>query len=508
MTPVSPEDMERGDGELVAEFQESFCRTTKDGFYGDAGNLIKFRPWQRTLTSAIYARRPDGRRKHRRALVGLPRKNGKSALGSGFGLHGLLMSGQGAEVYSLAADKDQAKIVFGVAKRIVELDESLSKLIKTYRDVLEVQSTGSIYKALSSEAFTKEGLNPTVAIYDELHAAPDDELYDVINNAFGARKDPLLIAITTAGVKIDRTGGDSVCYRLWQYGNSIIAGEVDDPSFFMAWWGADEDCDPSDPAVWESANPGYNDLLDPEDFTALYAQALAKGTINDFKTKKLNMWVNQARAWLPTGAWSGCQHQFEFIEPKKGVVLGFDGSFNGDSTALLAVTVEPDPKLKVIGLWEKPQDKQAAIDWRVPRTEVMQAIREACKTYHVREVAADTWYWRTELETLEEEGVPVVDFPQSMPRMGPATQRFYELVVTNQRLWHDGNPGLARHLNNAQLKVDARGQRLQKDARSSPRKIDAAVAAVMAVDRAAYWLTQDDIGTFQGVPVQDIKFVW
>lgn len=106
-----------------------------------------------------------------------------------------------------------------------------------------------------------------------------------------------------------------------------------------------------------------------------------------------------------------------------------------------------------------------------------------------------------------EEGIPVVTFPQTMTRMGPATQRFFELV-TNNRLWQDGNPVLAKHVGNAKIKTDVRGSRLVKDAPNSPRKIDACVAAVMAVDRAGYWLTQDAPDTFGGVPVKDIHFVW
>lgn len=512
MTSVSPEDCERGDGELVTEFQETYCRTTKDGFYGKAGQLIRFRPWQRTLTGAIYARRPNGRRKHRTALVGLPRKNGKSAIGSGFALHGMLTGGQGAEVYSLASDKDQAKIVFNTAKKMVQMEPQLDfeqgGLIKCYQSVLEMPSTGSIYKALSSEAYTKEGLNPTLAIYDELHAAPTEELYDVINDAFGARLDPMLIAITTAGVKLDITGGESICYRLFQYGQKCISGEIDDPTFFMGWWGVPDDADPSSPRTQEAANPAYNDLLDPEDFKRLYTQALNKGTVNDFKTKKLNAWVSAAKAWLPDGAWAKGRHDFEFIPPAKGVVLGFDGSRNGDSTALIAVTVEQSPKVEVVGVWEKPLDKDAAVDWKVPRGDVTQKIREACKKWDVRELAADEYIWQSELEDLAEEGIPVVVFPQTMSRMGAATQRFYELVVTRQAVWHDGNPVLARHLGSAQLRIDARGQMLQKPAKGSSHKIDAAVALVMAIDRAGYWLTQDGPDTWHGRKVQDIKFVW
>ncbi len=489
--------MARGDGGKVSGFIQGYCRVTKDGFACRTGELLKLRDWQLPLVSQVYARRPDGRRRHRRCLIGLPRKNGKSALGSGFGIYGLLACGDGAEVYSCASDKDQAKIVFGVARKMVELDEELSGIIKPYRDVLEVPSTGSIYKALSSEAFTKEGLNPSCVIYDELHAAPTDELYDVMNNAFGARLDPILIAITTAGVKTDQTGGDSICYRLWQYGCQIASGEIEDDSFFMAWWGAPDDANAADPDEWERDNPAYGDLLDPEDFVSLYRQHVAKGTVNDFKTKKMNMWVNQAKAWMPDGAWDKCASPRQFMPGGRGVVLGFDGSQTGDCTVLVAVSVDPEPQIKVLNVWEKPVNDK---DWHVPRAEVKDAIRQACRDYKVREIAWDEFLWLDAAEELTDELLPIVVFPQTLSRMGPATQRFYEMTTT-QKLSHDGDPRLARHLNNAQLKVDSRGQRLQKDARNSPRKIDLAVASVMALDRAGYWLTQGGPDCFEGTQI-------
>jgi phage terminase large subunit-like protein len=453
------------------------------------------------LYGKVYARRPDGRYRAREALIGLPRKNSKSANGSSMGLYGLLFSGEGAEVYSCAADKEQARIVFGVAKRMVEMDSQLSAMITPYRDALVVEETGSVYKVLSSEAFSKEGLNPSVVVYDELHAAPNPELYSVMSLGSGTRRDPLLIAITTAGVKIDVTGQESVCYQRYQYGVRVASGEVKDPYFYMCWYGAPEKCNYKDPEVWASANPGYGDFLDPDDFKA----ALGRVTENDFRTKRLNQWVSAVQAWLPDGAWPACRTDAELVEPGKGVVLGFDGSKNGDSTALVAVSVSADPWVKVIGCWERPTS--AGDDWRAPRAEIKDAIRQACRDYRVVEISADEWGWLDALEELEAEGLPVVSFPQTLTRMAPATQRFYEAVV-NRRLRHNGDPRLARHLGNAQLKVDSRGSRLQKDARNSPRKIDLAVASVMALDRADWWLNQDGPDTIDGVPVENVRFVW
>jgi phage terminase large subunit-like protein len=189
LTAVPAADRKRGDGDLVCDFIEQMCPQVKDSIGGNAGQPLIMRPWQRELLSYLFARRPDGRLKHRTALVGLARKNGKSAIGSGIALHGLIMGPRGGEVYSCAADRDQARIVFGSAKSMVENSPELAAITKTYRDAIEVPSTGSVYRVLSSEAFTKEGLSPTLVLYDELHAAPNDELWNVMSLAQAARVD-------------------------------------------------------------------------------------------------------------------------------------------------------------------------------------------------------------------------------------------------------------------------------------------------------------------------------
>ena len=501
-TPVPEADIERGDGTKVTDFVQSYCRLTKDGVAARAGELIVLRPWMRDLYGKVYARREDGRFRHREAGIGLPRKNSKSANGSSMGLNGLLFSGEGAEVYSCAADKDQARIVFGVAKRMVEMDDELSSLITCYRDALEVASTGSVYKVLSSEAFSKEGLNPSVVVYDELHAAPNPELFQVMSLGSGARRDPLLIWITTAGQKYDTTGSESICYQRYQYGCKVASGEIVDPYFYMCWYGAPKGANHKDPRVWADANPGYGDFLDPDDFTA----ALGRVPENEFRTKRLNQWVSSVQAWLPQGAWARCRTDAELTAPGKGVVLGFDGSVSGDSTALVAVSISPNPWIKVLGCWEKPAGRDDQ-EWRVDRAAVKDAIRKACRDYRVIEIAADRYEWVDALEELEAEGLPVVEFPQTLTRMSPATQRFYE-AVTSGRVRHNGDPRLARHLENAQLKVDSRGARLQKDAKNSPRKIDLAVAAVMALDRADFWINEPGPDTIDGVPIENVGFVW
>ena len=435
------------------------------------------RPWQRELLSHLYARRTDGRLKHRTALVGLARKNGKSAIGSGIALYGLLMGPKGGEVYSCAADREQARIVFGSAKQMIEMSPELAAQTKLYRDAIEVPSTGSVYRVLSSEAYSKEGLSPTLVVYDELHAAPNDELWNVMTLAQAARVDALTLAITTAGVKADSTGRDSTCYRLFQYGEQVADKEVSDPSFFIAWWKSADEADHRDPKAWLAANPGFGDLQDPEDFDS----AVKRTPENEFRTKRMNTFVNAQTAWLPSGAWS----ELPKAEPpglEVPVVIGFDGSFSGDSTALVGVTVEEQPRIWLIETWEKPVNDSG--DWRVDIAEVEQVIIDSCAKWQVLEVACDPFRWQRSMQELASLGLPIVEYPSSSPaRMVPSTAKFYDAVMSGG-ISHDHHPTLTRHLDNCVVKTDRLGPRIVKDTRNSPRKIDAAVCAVMAFDRA------------------------
>ena len=484
LTPVTAAERKRGDGELVTEFIETLCPQVKDSIGGRAGEPLVLRPWQRELMAHLYARRADGRLKHKVALVGLARKNGKSALGSGIGLYSLLMGPRGGEVYSCAADRDQARIVFGSARQMVESSPELAAQTKLYRDAIEVPSTGSVYRVLSAEAFTKEGLSPTAVIYDELHAAPNDELWNVMTLAQAARRDALTLGITTAGVKSDQTGQDSTCYRLFQYGQRVASGEVDDPSFFMAWWKSGDDADHRDPKMWLPANPGFGDLQDPEDFDS----SVKRTPENEFRTKRMNLWVSAQTAWLPSGAW---EHLPTCSPPADDVecVLGFDGSFSGDSTALVGVTVEDVPRIWLVKAWEKqPTDTD---DWRVDIAEVEATIAAECGRRRVLEVACDPFRWQRSMQELAATGLPIVEYPSSSPaRMVPATAKFYDAVMAGL-VQHDHNPTLARHIDNTVVKTDRLGPRITKEHRASPRKIDAAVAAVLAFDRAT-WVREQE----------------
>jgi hypothetical protein len=346
LTPVPAEDVARGDGALLLDFGEAVCRVDKDSLAAQAGELLIFRPWQRQLFAYLLARRADLRYRHRQALIGVARKNGKSGKGASLGLGGLVLGPQGGEVYSCAADKQQAKVVFDTARRMVKMDPELSEILKVYRDVIEFTKTGSVYRALSAEAYTKEGLNPHMVIFDEVHAQPNRELWDVMSLAMGARVDPLMVGITTAGVRTDTTGQDSLCYTLYQYGCRIASGELVDPSFFMAWWEPFlREADHRAPATWREANPGLGDLVDIEDL----ATAVLKTPENEFRTKRCNQWVPTQQAWFPTGLWESLTHARP-VPDGADVVLAFDGSFSGDSTGLTVHSVA-DLHIDVVECW-------------------------------------------------------------------------------------------------------------------------------------------------------------
>lgn len=413
----------------------------------------------------------------------MARKNGKTGLVAPIGLLGLFMDGEGAEVYSCAADRDQARVVFGAALRTVELVPELAAKLKVYRSshAIENPANGSVYRALSSEAFTKEGLSPTLVLADELHAWPTRELYDVMALAMGARRDPLLLAVTTAGVRTDSTGQDSIAYSLWQYGKRVASGEVDDPTFYMAWWAAAEGATVDNEQGWRDANPGVGDILDLVELATASKKAQSGGfTESEFRIKRLNQWVSASTAALPSGAWAKLKID-RTIKPKERVVLFLDGSYSGDSTGLVACTM--DGFVDVIGAWEKPPEDP---HWRVDIGAVEKAVIDACATYDVAEVACDPFRWQRSMQALESAGVPIVEYNTATPaRMVPAWTKFYDAVTTGKGITHSGDPRLTRHVENMVLKVDHLGPRPVKEHKGSPRKIDLAICAVCAYDRAS-----------------------
>lgn len=492
LTPVPQETLYGKRANAAIQFVELFGIITKDSVAGRAGSPLVLRDWQREVIRRIYA--DDGRDgfRHRISYVGLPRKNGKSALASTLALADLfVLGGRGAEVYSIAAEKEQARIVFADAKRIVEAHEELTSIAKLYRDAIEIPGSGSVYRVLSAESYSKEGLSPTAVWADEIHAMQTRELWDVMSLAMGARGNRAhMVGITTAGTRSDQTGNDSIAYNLYNYGKRLAAEEVEDNTFFMAWWEAPESADHRAVQTWQEANPGYGDICAAEDFTS----AVRTTPEAEFRTKRCNQWVNTKAAWLPAGVWDGLSQEFE-LQPDDEYILGFDGSWKNDSTALVAVILprtEDDPyRAFRVAHWEK----DFALDddsWIVDKGAVSKTVIDYfLANPNCREIVCDPTYWQDEMFQWADAGLQVTEYPNTISRTVPATAKLYEAIM-NGKIVHNGDAALSRHLDNCILKIDSnRGARITKDYRNPRLKIDLAIALLMAYDRASARLEEE-----------------
>lgn len=444
-------------------FIEEFCRLPKGR---DAGRPIVLRPWQVDI-----ARRLFDEPRPRQGVVALPRKNGKSLLAACFGLWGLLgdeVQGDGREVVVVASDERQAAIVFHLARRMVELDPRLNGVVKQYQSRLVHPASDSVLEFLPADGDRLQGRNPTLAIVDELHVVRE-ETWDAMALAGGTRPKPLVVGITTAGADLD-----GVCWRLIEHGRSGT-----DPGFAFIEYAAPDGCELDDEAAWALANPALGDFLDPDHLRA----TMRTTRESTFRRYHLDQWVTGAGAWLAPAAWAECIDASRVVADGDEVVLAFDGSYSGDSTALVGCTTGPSPHLFVVECWENPSEPS----WRVPRAAVDAAVASAFDRFTVRRMACDPFGWRSEIEGWEAtygEGV-VVEWPSNaLPRIGPACDRFYQAVMEHT-VSHDGDGRLARHMAHAHTKVTTYGDVLTKDQRGSPRKIDLAVAAVMALDVSA-----------------------
>jgi phage terminase large subunit-like protein len=465
----------------VLAFIDAYGRITKDSIAGPTGEPLARMGWQRELVKQTFARDPrTGRRLYRTAYWSMGRKNGKTGLVAVVALDGLFDE-DGAEVYSCAGEREQAKIALRAAKRTVELDPFLSSALRTYRDAIENPANGAVYRALSSEAYSKEGYSPTRVIADELHAWEDRELYDVMALAMGARVDPLMLIVTTAGVRTDRLGGDSICYQLYQHGVRVATGEINDPTFYFAVWEAPEELDPFSTAAKRASNPGLGVVLDPTELDDQANKAQTGGmALSQYRIKRLNQWVNTAEAALPAGVFERRAVERR-LRVGETIVAFLDGSYSGDSTALVGCTL--DGFIDVIGAWERPPDDT---HWRVDIGAVELACSDACQDYRVLELCCDPYRWQRSMQAMEAAGLPIVEYNTGSPqRMVPAWAKFYDAVTTESRpLSHSGDPRLVRHIYNMKLKVDRLGPRPVKEHKGSPRHIDLGVAAVGAFDRA------------------------
>lgn len=449
----------------IGAFAQQFLRVPKGT---GALEPMKLRKWQLDIAREMY---PATGRRPRQGLVSMPRGNGKSTLAAVFALYGLFADEvEGAQVLIVASDERQARIVFNAAKRMIELAPALKSQVQVFQDRIYVPHTASELRPLPAEPNALQGYDPTLMIVDELHVVTE-RVWEAVSLAAGKRLESLTLAISTPADNVD-----SVMWRLVEYGRK----NPKDKLFRLVEYMAPVGCAIDDKSAWKIANPALGDFLHIDALEA----TLRTTREAPFRRYRLGQWVGQAQSWLPWGTWDKLADR-ERGEPEEGatVCLAFDGSASGDSTALIGCTL--DGYVFTVAIWQAPEDNPR---WRVPRGEVADMIEQAHKKWDVRELAADPWGWRSELEEWAEKHETVVEWNTAhRGRMAPATDRVYSAIMTGE-LSHDGDGTLSEHMSNAVAKSTAMGDLISKDKRNSNRKIDSAVAAIVAYDRAAWHL--------------------
>lgn len=488
------------------------CLTHSKGEH--AGESFDLLPWQEKFLRDVFGtKRADGSRQYRQAYLEVPRKNGKSTLGAGIALYLLLMDREpGAEIYSAAADAEQASLVFAEAKSMIESNPALAKRCQVYRRAITVPSTGSVYKVLSAEAYSKHGLNAHGIIFDEVHAQPNRELWDVLNTSTGARRQPLTLAITTAGY--DR---HSICWGLHVHAKAVLDGTLKDESFYGTIFSAEPDDDWRNPETWAKANPSLGQTVKREYLEQECARAvMIPAYENTFRRLHLNQWTEQDVRWLPLLTWDACAGEPIDVASLAGRSCfgGLDMSTTTDISALVRYFPSDGdgPDLVVPTYWlaedtlrerskrdRVPYDQWAreglinvtpgnAVDYGRVRADVL-AMHEHTP---FRELAFDRWNISQLTSELKAEGVPMVLFGQGFASMSPAAKEL-ERRLLGKAFRHGGDPVLRWMAGNVAAETDAAGN-IKPSKKKSTERIDGIVALTMAIGRAMVAQTENAPG--------------
>jgi phage terminase large subunit-like protein len=443
----------------------------------------------------------DCPRQYRTAFVEIPRKNGKSEIAAAVALYLLLADGEpGAEIYGAAYTRDQASLVFNVARDMVRQSALLrkrTKIIDSQKRIL-VPATGNIYRAIPADASASHGFNAHGVVVDEVHTQANRDLWDVLTTSTGVRRQPLVFAITTAG-----KNRNTICYELHEHALKVIDGIIEDPSFFAYVKAAPEDADWRDEKVWFAANPALGRFRKIDELRDMARRAEQVPALeNTFRNLYLNQWTAQETRWLPMIAWDECKGEARF-DKTRPVYAGLDMANTTDVTALVLAQppAESGGRFNVQAHFFIPGDNIAD---RVRRDRVpydlwqrkgwltttegnvvdYRTIRQSIEALGARiaELAYDSWGAVQLAQELEDSGLIVIPFQQGYKSLSPPTKELLNLVI-GHRLEHDGNPVLRWMADNLIVELDAAGN-VKPSKRKSTEKIDGIVALVMALDRA------------------------
>ena len=468
-----------------------------------AGKPFVLARWQRDkIIRPLFGwKRADGTRRYRKAYIEIPRKAGKSTLAAGIALHLLFSDGEaGAEIYSAAADREQAAIVFELAQQMVEANPRLRERAEVFRRSIVAPKLASSYKVLSSDAFTKHGLNAHGIVFDELHVQPNRELWDVLTTSVGARRQPLVVAITTAGY--DR---ESICWEQHEHARQVIEGIVRDDELLAVIYAADPEDDWTRVSTWRKAHPGIGVTLSKQFLRGECRLAKATpGYQNAFRRLYLNQWTQQETRYIPMERWDQLGEAVDAAELAgqacyggldlasttdiAALVLMFP-AVNGGSARALPFFWIPAENMRERVLRDRvPYDvwvreglieatEGNVIDYAAIRGKLL-ALKE---TYNIREIAFDRWGATQLSQELDAAGLTVVPTGQGFASMSAPTKELLNLIMAG-KLAHGGNPVLRWMADNMVVRQDPAGN-VKPDKSKSTQRIDGMVALIMAIDR-------------------------
>ncbi|WP_085595528.1 terminase large subunit [Thalassospira sp. MCCC 1A01428] len=496
----------------VMAFFPLFLRHSK----GEWGNhRFELSDWQKFCLSVLFGWlvAETGLRRFIYAYFEVPRKNGKSTFLSGVGLYMFVMDQEpGAEVYTAATKSEQAKIIFSEAQNMVRKSPKLRKHILSMSRHLEHPRSASIFKYISADAKTQDGLNSHCNLVDEVHAHKDRSLIEVLETGMGARRQPLHIEITTAG-----TDPYSVCREHHDYSVKVMTGVFDDDTWFGFICSVDKGDDPFAELSWRKANPNWGVSVRADNFEKIVSKARNNpASLASFKRLRLNVWGQTSEIWLDIAQWDKCHIEFdrESLRGKRcyigmdmssvsditAVVLVFPPEFEGEKTRILPFFWVPEATIE-----KRVEDRAVPYDqWEemglIRRTEGGATDYDAIETFilgdddagieglrdefEIVEIAYDRMFAGQIIQHLETQGLTCVSMGQGMYGMAAPCRELEQLVISG-KIAHDGNPVMTWMISNTAVKTDDHDNKkpIKPDSRKDMRKIDGVVAMLMAIGR-------------------------
>lgn len=467
-----------------------------------AGQYFELSDWQVFWLSVVFGwKRENGLRRFQTVYFGVPRKNGKTTFVAPIGLFMMILDKEeGAEVYSAATKRDQAKLIFEEAQRMVNSNDELKELIKSYRNSLFVEGTATKFEPLSSDAKSLDGLNPHCILIDELHAHKTSDLYGVLETAIGSRRQPIIFSITTAG--FTQMG---ICVDQRDYGRKIVQKTIQDESFMFVDYGIDEGDNPFDEQTWKKANPNYGISIEPETFakTALKAQNQTS-FLNEFLTKHLNVWTSSEEQFFDMQKWNACGFEYDWNEFKKctNIHAGLDLSSTQDLTALVLVgklgnktLMYPKFYLPKDNILDKQRKDHASyVAWEkdgyitltagdiVDYKYIERDVKKMSDEVFIEELIFDQWNSSQVVVNLQEKtNIECVQFPQTLKFFSPVIKDL-DVFINRMEISHNNHPIMSWNISNMTVYRDVNGN-MRPDKSTNKQKIDGAVALLMALSR-------------------------